>query len=354
MSRILARGRASTAVIGPKPTAVDLFAGAGGATLGLSAAGYSILGAIEWDAIAASTYRLNHPDVHLVQKDIERVSATQFARDLGVSGDGIDLLKACPPCQGFSTLAKNSDPSTDPRNELIKHTIRFVRALKPKVVLVENVPGLARDPRSDGLIQALNRLGYSAKKYIVDAAEFGVPQTRRRLIILAVKGRRVQLPESLLPEKVEKTTVRQAFAAIEASLDDPLSQPRRLSGKVAQRVAAIPFEGNRFDLPEELRLACHVRLGVKRNATGSYGRMKWDRPSPTMTTRCTTPACGPFLHPEEDRPITLREAAALQMFPVQYRFVGSRGQVERQIGNAVPVGMAAVIGRQALRIIRHD
>lgn len=273
-------------------------------------------------------------------------------RDLGLSKGQLTLLKACPPCQGFSTLAEGRAAVNEDQNDLVLHTIRFVRALMPKAVLLENVPGLGRDERSRRLTAALRRLGYTSRQYKVNAVDFGVPQRRKRLIILAARGLGVSLPESLsaqgLDGPVPSATVRTAFEQLAQELvpGDELNRARQLTDTVRLRVAAVPVGGSRFDLPPELQLECHIRLdkGPARNATGSYGRLRLDEASPTMTTRCTTPACGSFIHPTEDRGITLREAATLQTFPSTYRFSGSYGEIERQIGNAVPVRMAAALG----------
>lgn len=312
-----------------------------------------MLAAIEFDGKAAQSYRLNHPRTRLWEQDIRKVSAAEVKRVLDLDSGDLTLLKACPPCQGFSSLAEGRIQGDDPRNDLVNHTIRFVRALRPRAVLVENVPGLGRDRRSTELLAALGRMGYNARAYHVNAIEFGVPQRRKRLIILALRGRRAVLPASLTTIDPESpVTVREAFLGLQsgAMADDPLNRPRMLPDRVQKRVEAIPVGGSRFDLPEELQLDCHKKLARenKSGASGSYGRLRWDEPAPTMTTRCTTPACGPFLHPEEHRPITLREAAAIQTFPPTYQFVGTRGDVERQIGNAVPVRMAAAIATRLL------
>lgn len=339
-----------------RPTAIDLFSGAGGASQGLKDAGFSVIGAVEFDSIASASYRLNHPNVHLWEQDIRSLKATAVARELNLKPGELGLLKACPPCQGFSTLAEGRIDRDDPRNELVKHTIRFVRALRPSAVLVENVPGLGRDKRSSDLLESLHRMGYNAKAYHVNAVDFGVPQKRKRLIIVALRGLKTRLPMSLSPSDPEEPkTVKQAFdqLASEVTLNDPLSIPRELPTYVLRRVEAIPVGGNRYDLPPELQLDCHKKLDNegKRGASGSYARLRWEEPAPTMTTRCTTPACGPFLHPELHRPLTLREAAAIQTFPASYQFVGSRGDIERQIGNAVPVKMAAAIASHLLAVI---
>lgn len=340
-----------------RPSAIDLFAGAGGATQGLSDAGFDVVGAVEFEADAAESYRLNHPSTRLWQQDIRSLRASEMLAELRLQAGELTLLKACPPCQGFSSLAEGRSSVDDARNDLVGHTVRFVRAFRPKAVLLENVPGLARDARSFALVDALERLGYQVRQYIVDAQRFGVPQRRRRFILIAVRGRRKSvLPEQLEPLDLDalegRVTVRSAFSelATQVNADDPLSEARVLSPVMLQRVRALPEGGSRFDLPNHLAVACHTRL-EKREATAAYGRMKWDEPSPTMTTRCTSPSSGRFFHPVEDRAITLREAASLQTFPATYAFAGSRGSIERQIGNAVPVRMARKIAEQVIGLL---
>jgi DNA (cytosine-5)-methyltransferase 1 len=338
-----------------KPTAVDLFAGAGGATQGLKDSGFRVLAAIESDRTSATSYRANHPRVTLLEEDIRRTDAHALRKTLGLKRGELTVLKACPPCQGYSSIGKR-DPS-DERNDLVPEIWKFVQAFTPRVVLIENVPGLARDDRLMKLVRRLRGAGYSVKTYVVDATAFGVPQRRKRLILVAVKRATRQLPDSLielLPAWVEKRGMRTAGQALEraarVSADDALHQPRVHSGAVQQRLDALPLGGSRFDLPTEHELGCHAKLDGK-NATASYSRIRADEPAPTMTTRCTTPACGQFVHPTEPRALTLREAATIQTFALTYMFAGGPGQVERQIGNAVPVRMARALGMCSLALI---
>ncbi|QCB24607.1 DNA cytosine methyltransferase [Streptomyces sp. SS52] len=340
----------------PTYSAVDLFAGAGGATRGLRDAGFAMLAAVENDLEAAETYRRNHPKVALFAEDIRTVEPQALLAGTPLSQGDLDLLKACPPCQGFSTLAKGS--VDERRNDLVLDTFRFVEALRPRIVLLENVPGLARDRRLPELQRMLVGAGYQMQTSTMDAAVFGVPQRRKRFICFAV---REDVPfafdeslTDLLPERFQTAsrTAGQALAhlARHARPGDPLNVHRKSSDAVEARIAAIPVGGNRFDLPEEHQLACHKRL-ASRNASSSYGRVKLDQPAPTMTTRCTTPACGTFIHPTENRGLTLREAATFQTFPVSYKFYGHYGSIERQIGNAVPVRMAKGLGLIAASIL---
>lgn len=338
-------------------TALDLFAGAGGATQGLRDAGFTVLGAIENDRSAARSYRLNHSEVRLWDNDIRSIPAQRAMRELGLQPGELTLLKTCPPCQGYSSMAEGRATIDERRNDLVMDTIRFARAFKPRAILLENVPGLARDARSTTLVSALERLGYSCRTYVVNAVDFGVPQRRRRLIILALRGLRHDLPDTLGGEATDEApdvSVRSALRALAENRveDDELDISRAMSAMVRRRVSAVPVGGTRFDLPPELQLACHVRLDTgPRSATGSYGRIKLDGPAPTMTTRCTTPACGTFIHPTEDRGLTLREAASIQTFPHGYRFAGTYGEIERQIGNAVPVRMASELAKVIVSLL---
>jgi DNA (cytosine-5)-methyltransferase 1 len=224
--------------------------------------------------------------------------------------------------------------------------------LRPRALLLENVPGLARDQRFRQLLAGLEERDYAANHYIVEASELGVPQRRRRLVLVAVRrGEGAEPPsdfDDLLPSarRPPRTTAGQALQGLTSELapGDKWHRWRRSNEVVQARIAAVPVNGNRLDLPAEHQLECHARLRTK-SALASYGRINAAGVSPTMTTRCTTPACGSFIHPTEDRGISVREAAAFQTFPADYRWSGGYDSVERQIGNAVPVRMAEALGR---------
>lgn len=342
------------------PTAVDLFAGAGGATQGLRDAGFDVVAAVESDPDAATTWSLNHPG-RMFRADVRQVTSTALLAAGGLQPGDLDLLKACPPCQGFSSLRGSRAPDAR-QNDLVLDTLRFVAQLEPRAVLLENVPGLRRDGRFPRLTSGLRDRGYSLADYLVEASALGVPQRRRRLVVVALRDG-VPAPSSLdvlVPPSVRRPPMSsgEALAVLSAQRvpADPVHIWRRSTGAVAERIAAVPVGGTRFDLPVHLRLACHSRIISKagvvlRSATGSYGRVRAEEPVATMTTRCTTPACGPFIHPVEDRGLSLREAAAFQTFPADYRWHGNYGSVERQIGNAVPVWMAESLGLAVLRLL---
>jgi DNA (cytosine-5)-methyltransferase 1 len=339
-------------------TAIDLFAGAGGATTGLRQADIEVLAGVESEPLPSESYRVNHPEVLLKKRDIRKIDAFELRRELKLRRGSLGILKACPPCQGFSSLVRGN--VDEERNDLILDVTRFALEFKPRVIVLENVPGLNRDRRLSELCAELSQNGYRFSKYTVDAASFGVPQRRKRLIVFGVsKAVRRALPSDLmqlLPAEARYplVTVGEAFEALRlaAPVDDPLNRHRQLTKVVKTRIATIPVNGTRFDLPAELQLKCHKDLCSNRvrSATASYGRIRLDAPAPTMTTRCTTPACGTFIHPTEDRGITLREAAVIQTFPFNYSFCGGYDSVERQIGNAVPVRMARALGLVAKQL----
>ena len=320
-----------------KWTAVDLFAGGGGLTLGLKNAGFYVVGAIEIDPLAANTYRINHPEVNLWERDIRLVSTDEVKRDLHMRRGQLDMLAGCPPCQGFTSLRTHNGSRLvdDPRNALVSEFTRFVRALNPKVVMLENVPGLANDPGFQELLAVLDELKYSREYRILDAAYFGVPQRRKRLILLA--GRFGPLP--FASASSERFTVRHAIGNLPkagASGDALHDQPEHRSVRVQQIIQHVPRDGgSRTDLPDELTLACHQRVDGFKDV---YGRLRWDEVASTITSGCINPSKGRFLHPEENRTITLREAAILQGFPPAYKFDMSKGKssVAAIIGNALP------------------
>ena len=331
-------------------TAIDLFAGAGGATQGLRNAGYSVVAAIENDDDACETYRANHPGTRLLSTDIESVDPAQLRDELELDTGELTLITACPPCQGFSTLGRGD--RSDPRNDLVSQVSRFADEFRPSVVLMENVPGLASDARYAEMTRKLKGMDYLPETYIVNAAEFGVPQHRRRLICVAADANLANalpadlgdlLPDSFDTSPVDAMSVLRQVAR-PRRMKDHLHRPRRHSKAVIDRIAAIPENGGRHNLPPEHQLECHKKLD-RNGASTVYGRIRTTGPAPTMTTRCTTPSCGRFVHPTEHRGITLREAALLQTFPKTYVFKGSHQSIERQIGNAIPVRLADALGR---------
>lgn len=318
-------------------TAIDLFSGCGGLTQGLRDAGFTVGAAVEIDALASDTYAANHPDVKLFNADIRSISASQLMEACGIAKGELDLLAACPPCQGFSRIRLNNQKKRmdDPRNRLIDEVLRLVGEMQPKVVMLENVPNLARYTRYLNFKREMRKLGYELVEKVLDFADFGVPQRRKRLIVLASRLGQISHPDPV----EERRTVRDAIANLPADTlkRDPLHHmSEQRSERVRRLIQAIPKDGgSRTALPAELILKCHEdRDGFY----DVYGRMKWDDVAPTITGGCINPSKGRFLHPEEDRAISLREAAILQGFPPGYVFSLRRGKyaAAEMIGNAIP------------------
>lgn len=333
------------------PTAIDLFAGAGGLTLGLRRARFRVVGAVEVDPLAAETYRANCPGVRLWESDIRELSVARVLRELSLKPGRLDLLAGCPPCQGFSSLRSLNGGRTvsDERNDLVFEFERFVRGLRPRTVMLENVPGLATDARLASLTRALEDMGYRIVTKVLDASLFGVPQRRRRMILVA--GRRQAI--SLAPEGTPTLTVRDAIGDLAPAgmSGDPLHDiDEQRQPHIWSLIACVPKDGgSRADLGPKAQLACHRRCD---GFSDVYGRMSWDEVAPTITSGCINPSKGRFLHPDEDRAITLREAALLQGFPSTYRFSLARGKYKaaEMIGNALP---PEFVKRHALEIRRQ-
>lgn len=329
-------------------TAIDLYAGCGAVSEGLKRGGFVVVSAVDNDPIACRTYRANHPEIRLYESSIEKVEPTSLLEDL--AGRELDLLVVCAPCQPFSS--QNRNKGKDPRAGLIFESVRFAAALRPEVVFFENVPGLTT-PRFrrilDRLRKELRKVGYTlGKPHRIDAADYRVPQRRVRCVMFASRAEE-KLP--LIPEPLSahgnRVTVREAIGNIrrlksgEADPSDHMHFARKHSNLALKRLSHIPRNGgDRFSLPDDLILLCH------RNHRGHpdvYGRMCWEDVAPTLTTGCTDITRGRFAHPEDDRAITLREAATLQTFPGTYQFIGNSSQIATQIGNAVPVRLVEAL-----------
>lgn len=352
------RGTRGSSIRMNRPIAIDLFSGCGGLTAGLKAAGFKVVAAVEQDELAASTYRRNHRATALLRRDIRSITGPDLLTAAGLPSDTrVDLLAGCPPCQGFSRMrTKNATRAAkDDRNDLVFDYLRLVRSLRPRAVMLENVPALRHDNRFRIILSDLKRLGYEVDYDVLDAASYEVPQRRRRLIMIGVRGRKV----SLAQPASNRQTVRKALDKLRGlRRSDPLHLRRsNHSARIENLIRHIPLNGgSRSALPEELRLACHDATDGFKDV---YGRMKWDSVAPTITGGCFNPSKGRFLHPQHHRAISLREAAVLQGFPVKYYFpVEARMEsLALMIGNALPppfIAAHAGILRRALHGIKQD
>lgn len=333
--------------------AVDLFAGCGGLTEGLKRAGWAVRAAVEIDAKAASTYRLNHPEVALVERDIRSLNIASFAAELADQYGRLDLVAGCPPCQGFSRLlTKNRiGNSADERNDLIFSMLEFILAAEPRAVMLENVPALIRDSRFDIFCRKLRASGYKLVYETLDVCHYGVPQRRCRAILLATRGGQGPF---FADKQHQPSTVRDAIGALEhpsESIDALHAIPERRSKRVSKFIELVPKDGgSRKDVPIDRQLRCHKRTS---GYSDVYGRMAWDKPSPTITSGCSNPSKGRFIHPERNSAISLREAALLQGFPKNYQFVPEHGKeaIALMIGNALPPPFIEVHARALLKSI---
>ena len=349
-------------------TAIDLFAGGGGLTVGLKRAGFEIISAVEIEKHASATYKANHPEVTFLEQDITTVSGERL-KEL-TKGLGVDLMAGCPPCQGFTSLNKYGE--NDPRNELVLEMARLAKEVMPRAIMIENVPGLATKGKRlyDRLTEDLRLLGYILEETasVLQSADYGVPQRRRRLVLLAGLGFKIDIPPPTHSRSGKRglphwKSVRDAIGDAEArGAPLPLTSAqkqgalqksnwhivRTLSPQNVQRIRAAKPGTNWTNIPEEIRPECHK--GNYMGFPNVYGRMEWDQPSPTITAGCTTFSKGRFGHPMEDRTISVREAALLQTFPENYRFdVPFMEHVCNVIGNALPCDLAEVLARQCHR-----
>lgn len=330
-------------------TAIDLFCGCGGLSLGLRQAGFDVLAAVECDEAAVATYRMNHPAVNVVAADIRTIDTSDVRVALGVGRGELDLLAGCPPCQGYSALRTRNGGrrNRDGRNGLVREMLRFAQAFLPRAIMMENVPGLDGKAALRDLRVGLRELGYEVTVGVKNARFYCVPQRRRRLILLAGHGFQIEFAE----ESRKEITVRQAIAHLpRAGISGDLLHdlPERRTEEVRKRIAKIPKNGGSRVALGRAQLSCHKGFDGFKDV---FGRMAWDVVAPTITGGCFNPSKGRFLHPDEDRCITLREAALLQSFPKDYRFDLSAGKqaTALMIGNALP---PEFIRRHAIEIKR--
>lgn len=340
-----------------KPVAIDLFAGAGGLSLGLEDAGFRVAAALENDDAAASTYRRNlrHP---ILQADIRLVDSESLLATAGLQPGECALVAGGPPCQGFSLQRRG--PRKDVRNGLVLEFIRIVEAVGPVFFLMENVGGLLTRHGAPFLRELFARMGddgYDVSVRQLNAVEYEVPQQRKRAFIV---GRKRTLPNQFRwprgnPRADTWITVRDAIGDLPSPPSDGSPhadianhfREGRLSALNLERIRTVPPGGGRLDLPEHLQLECH-RNNPSHRHLDVYGRLAWDRPAGTLTARFDSFTRGRFAHPEEHRTITLREGARLQTFPDNFVFEGSREEIARQIGNAVPPLLAKRIGEAVM------
>jgi len=362
------------------PVLLDLFSGVGGISLGFEQAGFTTVGANDFDDNALDAYALNHPDAVIWRGPIESLDTATVLDDLGMGVGELDVLVGGPPCQGFSKnrARRHVDGEfvEDPRNHLFKEYLRFVDELKPRVVLIENVPEILI--KNDGQYAAeirkrLHSMGYSMNARVLNAVDYGVPQRRRRAIILAAREGVVPMPEPTHGEQHEDALFGPApFVTIRDAIGDLSGLPAGAELLEYPRQPATTYQKERRG--ERDRLSDHLawtmspvqaerlsylgegdgceklpsHLAPKSGYGSAYRRMSWDVPALTITTWMYHPGSGMFYHPSDARTITLREGARLQSFDDSVQFSGGKVAKCRQVGNAVPPLLARAIA-QAVR-----
>lgn len=339
-------------------TAIDCFAGAGGASLGAAWAGFDVRAAFDINERAVETYSKNLPG-RVVQADVMSLTGASLLSLGRLTKGECDLLIGGPPCQGFSVQRRGAD--TDERNALVGEFLRLVAESAPRSFMMENVPALAGKRGAHLLNEFTTKavdFGYSVSTCVLDAADYGVPQHRRRLFVVGLRG---STPFDFpVPTHTPETwkTVRDAIGdlqdprLLDVSLRLLNHDPDNLSDLNRDRISHVPEGGGRDDIPIELRLPCHRVPTAVAGHRGVYGRLWWNRPSGTITTKCNSFTRGRFAHPEHDRNISMREAARLQSFPDDFAFLGGRVDVAHQVGNAVPPVLAMVVTGEIAKQLR--
>lgn len=351
------------------PKLIDLFAGVGGLSLGFQQCGFDIVFANEFDSDIANAYKFNHPSTEVVVEDITKIDLENcFKKFIG----NVDIVVGGPPCQGFSQKGQRKTIN-DERNFLFKHFVKIVEYVRPKYFVMENVPNLLTAENGyfkSEIEQFFSQMGYKLKAGVLDASDFGVPQKRKRAIIIGKLG--CEAPD--LPEPYAKNvTIWDAISDLaflesgqgkeeqEYRLPCESEYQKELRGKqqtlhnhvatnhselALERLRMIPPEGGKDSLPKEHH--------TKSIYSGTWCRMKKNETAVTITTRFDTPSSGEFTHPYLDRAITVREAARIQSFPDDFVFVGKKGSQMKQVGNAVPPKLARAIAKVIIKDMERD
>lgn len=362
---------------------IDLFAGCGGLSLGFLKDNHKIVEAVEFDPFIANTYKLNHPEVNVIVDDIKNVDKAELFK----FGDA-DLIIGGPPCQGFSMAGARIRTGfiDDPRNYLFKHYFNIVKSVKPKAFIMENVKGITTMQNGEIFREILKIFAdsellegqpYTINYRLVKAVEFGIPQKRERIIIIGTLKSDYNFDtlwsktkddiKKEIPSFFDKVSVRDAIGNLgETSADGNIKKPQPITDYEKYLSSESDVITNHIKTKHSEKAIIRMKqiqsgenyevLNEKINSvhSGAYGRLTWDEPSRTITTRFDTPAGGRFIHPKEDRTLSPREAARLQSFPDDFIFYGNKTSICKQIGNAVPPKISYFLSRLIGNILKED
>ena len=333
--------------------AIDLFCGAGGLTRGLLDAGIKVKKGYDIDSKLKKTYEKNNGIAKFYSKDISKVTGSELLEGIDKKNNYF-LLAGCAPCQPFSRINKKNF-NTDGRKFLLMQFGRLIKETKPDYIFLENVPGLKTGKGKyifEQFINILEKYNYNYNSKVLNVKNYGVPQSRSRLILLASRHNSVQIPE---PTHGNKNSGKKPYITVKNIISKypiiragtkhkqiPNHHTRNLMPINKKRMKCIQKDGgSRLNLPKELWLECHKKHN---GHTDVYGRMRWNAVAPTLTCKCTSISNGRFGHPTQLRGISVREAAALQTFKDNYIFYGSLTETTKAVGNAVPVKFSKVFG----------
>ncbi|MEO7623852.1 MAG: DNA cytosine methyltransferase [Gallionella sp.] len=342
-------------------SAIDLFCGAGGLTSGFIKSGIKVTAGYDIESSCQYAYETNNNNVIFIHKDVTNVAANELIAQYPTSD--IKLLAGCAPCQPFSTYSHGRDAKQHNKWPLLYQFSRLIREVKPELVTMENVPDVIKHEVYHDFVEELKAQNYHVWAEKVYCPDYGIPQMRSRHVLLASKLGPIKILAKT-HASTKYNSVRQTIGNLpllnsgEQHKSDPLHRSAQLSDLNLRRIRASKQGGTWRDWPSELVADCHRRKSGK-TYSGVYARMSWDKPSPTMTTQCFGFGSGRFGHPDQDRAISLREAALLQTFPNTYKFIPHDEPLQmtvvgRMIGNAVPPRLGEVIGETFLQHLKEQ
>lgn len=340
-----------------KIEAIDIFCGIGGLTYGLQQSGINVIAGIDNDQSCEYSYTKNN-NANFICADVAGYDFNQLKTLY--SKKSIKVLVGCAPCQTFSSYTfKVKNQEKDVRWGMINNFLKAIKVLEPDVISMENVKGLADTTIFEKFVRQIQKIAYLVSYRVANCADYGVPQGRKRLILLASKIGNIEIPD-LIYSKDNHIPIKKFIRHLpeikhgQECKKDKIHRSRKLQAINIKRIQQSKPSGTWRDWDKKLLLKCYQKESGK-GYTSVYGRMNWDLVAPTITTQFTTYGSGRFGHPEQDRAISIREGALLQTFPADYDFgeITSTGAICRHIGNAVPPQLGKIIGKQIIQHIKE-